>query len=265
MTSRSIPSASSTAALIEKHFRAHKKRTAAVLSGSKRETWFSAETFVALCRADEITVSAPRGRVDLGALKQPRLGGKEPSDDDYRVRFAHALSTDCDVGYGYGRAGGAATGTRKRRSASFLLCAARAGASGDRSHWVHALVRGPVGRVGARVVDGRCGEDTGVGSAQAKDGRPGRGTLAESVAPGPLSADLAAIAGGAGFAAIGLAPAEAGVDAWSSEESTAGAGDGRRSMPQEEAVHGERTQGTGRPGARAVGELSTAGVAADVR
>jgi hypothetical protein len=35
--------------------------------------------------ADEITVSVPRGRVDLVALKQPRLGGKEPSDDDYRV------------------------------------------------------------------------------------------------------------------------------------------------------------------------------------
>jgi len=29
-------------------------------------------------------VSAPRGRVDLEALKRPRLGGKEPSDDDYR-------------------------------------------------------------------------------------------------------------------------------------------------------------------------------------
>jgi hypothetical protein len=29
--------------------------------------------------ADEITVSAPFGRVDLEALKQPRLGGKEPS------------------------------------------------------------------------------------------------------------------------------------------------------------------------------------------
>ena len=35
--------------------------------------------------ADEITVSAPRGRVDLEALKRPRLGGKEPSDDDYRL------------------------------------------------------------------------------------------------------------------------------------------------------------------------------------
>ena len=34
---------------------------------------------------DEITVSAPFGRVDLEALKRPRLGGKEPSDDDYRV------------------------------------------------------------------------------------------------------------------------------------------------------------------------------------
>jgi hypothetical protein len=35
--------------------------------------------------ADEITVSAPNERVDLVALKRPRLGGKEPSDDDYRV------------------------------------------------------------------------------------------------------------------------------------------------------------------------------------
>jgi len=33
--------------------------------------------------ADEITVSAPDERVDLEALKRPRLGGKEPSDDDY--------------------------------------------------------------------------------------------------------------------------------------------------------------------------------------
>ena len=35
--------------------------------------------------ADEITVSAPNERVDLEALKRPRLGGKEPSDDDYRL------------------------------------------------------------------------------------------------------------------------------------------------------------------------------------
>jgi hypothetical protein len=35
--------------------------------------------------ADEITLSAPNERVDLEALKRPRLGGKEPSDDDYRV------------------------------------------------------------------------------------------------------------------------------------------------------------------------------------
>jgi hypothetical protein len=35
--------------------------------------------------ADEITLSAPNERVDLAALKRPRLGGKEPSDDDYRL------------------------------------------------------------------------------------------------------------------------------------------------------------------------------------
>jgi len=29
--------------------------------------------------ADEITVSAPNERVDLEALKRPRLGGKEPT------------------------------------------------------------------------------------------------------------------------------------------------------------------------------------------
>ena len=45
--------------------------------------------------ADEITVSAPNDRVDLEALKRPRLGGKEPSDEDYRLRFAHALPADC--------------------------------------------------------------------------------------------------------------------------------------------------------------------------
>jgi hypothetical protein len=36
-------------------------------------------------------VSAPDHRVDLEALKRPRLGGKEPSDEDYRLRFTHAL------------------------------------------------------------------------------------------------------------------------------------------------------------------------------
>jgi hypothetical protein len=34
--------------------------------------------------ADEITMPAPNGRVDLEALKRPRLGGKEPSDNDKR-------------------------------------------------------------------------------------------------------------------------------------------------------------------------------------
>lgn len=42
-------------------------------------------TTVAFHRADEITVSAPNERVDLEALKRPRLGGKEQSDDDYRL------------------------------------------------------------------------------------------------------------------------------------------------------------------------------------
>jgi hypothetical protein len=32
----------------------------------------------------------------LEALKRPGLGGKEPSDDDYRLRFAHTLPADSD-------------------------------------------------------------------------------------------------------------------------------------------------------------------------
>ena len=35
--------------------------------------------------SDAITVSAPFGRVDLKTLKRARLGGKAPSDDDYRL------------------------------------------------------------------------------------------------------------------------------------------------------------------------------------
>ena len=100
---------------------------------------------------------------------------------------------------------------------------------------------------------------------RAENGRTGRGAPVGAVTPGSLSPDLAAVAGGAGSAAIGLASAKAGVDAGSGEEPTARAGDGRGSVPQEETVHRERTQGTGEPGAGAVGQLSTAGIAADVR
>jgi hypothetical protein len=35
--------------------------------------------------ADPITASAPFERVDLVVLERPRLGGKEPSDDNYRA------------------------------------------------------------------------------------------------------------------------------------------------------------------------------------
>ncbi len=34
---------------------------------------------------DGITVSAPCERVDLVRSNEPRLGGKEPSDEDYRL------------------------------------------------------------------------------------------------------------------------------------------------------------------------------------
>jgi len=49
--------------------------------------WVSGTTRYRGCpsSADEITVWAPSERVDLEALKRPRLGGREPRDDDYRV------------------------------------------------------------------------------------------------------------------------------------------------------------------------------------
>ncbi len=62
-------------------------------------TYDSFGNLTASSGADEITVSAPFRRVDLEALKRPRLGGKEPSDDDYRLRFAHALPADSHGGY----------------------------------------------------------------------------------------------------------------------------------------------------------------------
>jgi hypothetical protein len=36
-------------------------------------------------KVDWITWSAPLDRVDLVAVNRPRLGGKEPSDDYYRL------------------------------------------------------------------------------------------------------------------------------------------------------------------------------------
>src|SRR6267143_3657044 len=54
---------------------------------------------VAFANSDPITASAPFERVDLVAVGRPRLGGKEPSNDNYRLRFSHALSADRDDGY----------------------------------------------------------------------------------------------------------------------------------------------------------------------
>src|ERR1700693_4866177 len=39
-----------------------------------------------MTQADEITVSAPLGRVELEALKRPRLGGKEPTRLSHQPR-----------------------------------------------------------------------------------------------------------------------------------------------------------------------------------
>jgi hypothetical protein len=48
-----MPTPAKIATRIEEYFAEHRFRTADVLAGPKRETWFSAETFVALCKAIE--------------------------------------------------------------------------------------------------------------------------------------------------------------------------------------------------------------------
>ena len=50
MPTSATPTTNNIAAWIQKYFHAHRARTAEVLSGPKRETWFSAETYVTLCR-----------------------------------------------------------------------------------------------------------------------------------------------------------------------------------------------------------------------
>jgi hypothetical protein len=78
-------------------------------------------------KADEITVSARFGRVDLEALKRPRLGGKEPSDDDYRLRFTHALPVDSgsrgDLQNLYHGEHGGTEDTGSSSSSLLLICA----------------------------------------------------------------------------------------------------------------------------------------------
>ncbi len=128
-----------------------------------------------------------------------------------------------------------------------------------------AVVRGHAGGVGPRTVDGRCGEDSRGGGAQAEDGRAGRGASVGLVVYESISDDLAAVARGAGSAATVVAPAEVGVDVGRGEEPDACAGHGRRRLSEEEVVHRERTHRTGRTEAGSVGELSAAGVTADVR
>jgi hypothetical protein len=54
------------------------------------------------------------------------------------------------------------------------------------THWFEALLA----RARARVVDGRCGEDSGVGDRKQKTDARGRGAFAESVARGAISPDL---------------------------------------------------------------------------
>ena len=69
----------------------------------------------------------------------------------------------------------------------------RTGAGGDGGVRALSVVRALVGRVGARVVVGGCGEDSGLGSAPAEDGSSGcvadfavaaRGAFSEDVARG---------------------------------------------------------------------------------
>ena len=97
--------------------------------------------------------------------------------------------------------------------ARVLRRVARAGAGRDRSDRLHAVVRAHAGGVGARAVDGGCGQDSGGGGAQAEDGCAGCGAYAGAAAQQRFPRIWLPIAGRARSAAVGVASAEAGADA----------------------------------------------------
>ncbi len=70
------------------------------------------------------------------------------------------------------------------------------------THWFADLLT----ELGHELWMGACGEDSGVGGARAEDGCAGWRALVGSVARGSLSADLAAVASGAGFASTRKIP-----------------------------------------------------------
>src|SRR5438270_6962785 len=77
--------------------------------------------------------------------------------------------------------GSAPTGAPRGSGAFLPQPGGRGGAGGDGNRRVVALVREAVGRVGTRAVDRGCGQDTGGGNAQAKDGRARRRASAGTV------------------------------------------------------------------------------------
>jgi len=115
-----------------------------------------------------------------------------------------------------------------------------------------SLVRAVAGGVRARVVAGRCSQDSCQCSAAAEDRPAGRGAVADAVAGGSVPADLGAESGGAGCAAVAGASAQAGAGADASEEPVAGAGAGTGSTAATQVVE---CGGTGRVGEAGVAAL----------
>src|SRR6266853_160166 len=90
--------------------------------------------------------------------------------------------------------------------------------------------------VGDRAVVWGCGAGAGIGGAQAEDGPAGRGASAAFADGRPVSADLGAESGGAGFTAVAGASAQAGAGADPCEEPTAGYGAELRGAEKAQAV-----------------------------
>ena len=141
----------------------------------------------------------------------------------------------------------------------------RVGAGRDGSHWAHALVRGHAGGVGSRTVDGGCGQDSGGGGAQAEDGCAGCGASVGAAAQPALSEDLAAVGAERDLRQL----------VWHRQKLVWMRGAVKNQMHalamgegvcrKKKLFTAKGRAGTGGAGAGAVGELSAARVAADVR
>src|SRR5256885_5642333 len=106
-------------------------------------------------------------------------------------------------------------------------------AGGDGSDGARAVVRALTGGAELRAVDWRSGGDSGQASAEAEERPSGCGTSIAVTGGGSISADLGTESGKPRSAATALAPASAGADAGTRQETGGGGWPERKDTAQE--------------------------------